>query len=190
MKVRGSPLSSVDLGMQDVAASQIDINHRLTAYMKNIDKHARKAKKDGYLKYVWPKNGIIHGRVADGSPTLNFLRVADVLEVTSNPTPILRPGKNLSQAVEASVMSIDGQLEDASSSNPNSRVPKRKTSEELASSAITDPDDISEDNQPIRSSQRVTKKTKKEPVKNSNQIIPLMWQIEIELGILIFKFVT
>lgn len=164
LKARNGFLTSVDLGMNDVALSTIYINERLTAYMKNIDKHARKAKKDGLLKYVWPKNGIIHGRVDDGSQVLNFYSVDDVLNATSNLTPNANnPAKNINLANVRPVRLVDPQP-DITVANPNERQPKRKTAGESAeeSADLMRSDDHQDDISTTRSSQRINKKSKKD----------------------------
>lgn len=148
--------------MNDVALSQIYINHRFTAYMKNIDKQARKAKKDGFLKYVWSTNGIIHGRVSDGSPVFNFLRPSDVIDAISDPQhPVNRSGLNINPTGDGSAMQSGNQQDKSSAMNANGRVTKRKNCDEAANLATNESEDSAEDNLATRSSQRI-KKSKKE----------------------------
>lgn len=135
LKARQGGLTSVDLGMNEVVLSPIYINERLTGYMKNIDKHARKAKKDGFLKYIWPKNGIIHGRVNHGTPTINFYCVDDVTNAISNLVLNAIPSvKNNFKINGGPARLADVQL-DKILANPNERLTKRKSAEEIAEEA-------------------------------------------------------
>lgn len=83
LKYNEKPFTSVDLGFMDVAISTIYVNEGLTPYMWDIFKAGRKAKKEGHLKFLWKHDGIVHGRVADGTDVLRFLCVNDILAAIS-----------------------------------------------------------------------------------------------------------
>lgn len=165
LKAREEGLTSIDIGMNDVAVSRIFINERLTGYMKEIDKQARKAKRDGLLKYVWPRNGIIHGRVKDGTPTINFYCVNDVINAISHVVP------NNTPLVEGTAESSGGTPRGAEDTlvkayvNPNERVPKRPSEEIAESSDGTPSPDHIDDSYATRTSSRLKKSKKETSVK-------------------------
>lgn len=135
--------------------------------MKNIDQHARKAKRGGFLKYVWPKFGLIHGRVQDGSPVITFYTVNDVDVVISNkqrPSDEINPvaGGNDQVGTASNLVDTTGEKPVVPRRTHIDRKPKRKAMEDQLGIQIQDQqEDQSDDNANVRTSQRIAFKKSK-----------------------------
>lgn len=139
IKKRHKAIKTTDLGFTDFAASTIYVNHRFTPYMKNIYLAGLKVRNKGLLKFYWYKDGLVHGRVEEGSKVLTFLRIEDVealTEESANETDVVaavssagNSTPNDSLGVTPSNNIMNGQP--ASTSNHDLVVQKHKISGKL-----------------------------------------------------------